>query len=1328
MPATPRTISPGSRDAQLLSNGRYTVVATASGSGFGRWNDLAVTRWREDPTRDAWGSYVLLSDADNGSVWSASLQPCAGNIALHAMTFSDGRAEYARRDDTSLTVLEVAVASHCDAELRRVTFVNRGPSARNILLTSYAELILGDARHDAAHPAFSKMFVQTESVDERVVLATRRRRGSDEQEVWAAHFAELEVPVPLRFEFETDRARFLGRGRTLRNALSMEHGRALSNTAGTVLDPIFSVRCHVLVAPGETVHVNFWTIIAGSRAAVLDLCSAVRPFGAGQKVLEQARSRAVAERARFEPGAESSDLSTLLLAPLLSSDAAWRAAPEALARGRGGAPVLWTRGISGDHPIVLLYVGDASHLASVRDLLRAQSRWHVQRLGVDVVVLNRASGTPGDSLQTMLETLTEEQRQKFAAVAGSARADVFAIRNDDIPDSLRDGLATVARVVLDASDPLAWRRGEIDFAQIEHGDAVTREAVPSPRVTHIEIAQKNASHNARSTGGKSQREPEVASQLEFNNGIGGFDAAAREYAITLDGIRCTPMPWINIVANPSFGFTVSAEGGGYTWSINSQQNPLTPWPNDPVSDVPREVLYLRDEQSGDVWSATALPIRVPSATYSVRHGKGYTRFAHTAFSIEHDLVQCVPPSDSIKLSRLRLRNRSSRLRRLSITAFVEWALGANGTVPAPFIVTSQDASTGALFASNRWRPEFGGRVAFADLGGMQQSLTGDRAEFLERHGDSDRPAALFQEAPLSGRVGAGLDPCAALQASIELRPGEATDIVFLLGDAESSEDARALIEKYRAADVDAILDETRAAWNDMLDVLQVRTPERAMDLLLNDWLLYQTLACRVWARTAYYQASGAYGFRDQLQDMMALCIARPQLAREHLLRAAGRQFPEGDVQHWWLPPSGQGIRTRMTDDRLWLAYVAHHYIQTTGDIGVLDETVPFLEGEPLPPDRDEAFFTPRVGNRSVSLYEHCARALDVSLSLGAHDLPLMGTGDWNDGMNRVGEKGRGESVWMGWFLLAVISALAPIAEARKDTDRVDRWRHCAATVRAALEKAGWDGEWYRRAYYDDGSPLGSSRNDECRIDAIAQSWSVISGAAGHERATRAMESLATHLVRQEDRIALLLAPPFDRTPHDPGYIKAYPPGIRENGGQYTHGSIWGIFAFAALGHGDRAGDLFAILNPVRHAATAEGVERYKVEPYVACADVYSVPPHNGRGGWTWYTGSAGWLYRAGLEAILGFRLHGDTLTIDPCIPRTWPAYQITFQRRSRENVVTRYDIAVRNPLGVNRGVVSAQPDGVEIKNATAVIPLFDDGRTHSIHIGLGRAVSKDRRV
>ncbi len=1290
------------RSAQLLSNGRYTAMLNAAGSGYGTWRAVAVTRWREDPVGDAWGSYILLRDEENGEVWSAAWQPCGDYSDVYASTLTDGSISVAHSRGTLDTLLQVAIAADRDIELRRVTLVNRGGTPREIALTSYAELVLGPAGADAAHQAFSKMFVQTEWVaPDKILLATRRRRSPDEAQIWAAHVAVIESDDVDACEFETDRMRFLGRGRTLRNAQAMQPAAVLSNTVGCVLDPVFSLRQRIRIAPGASVRVAFWTALADSRDAALALVRPLRENAAGDAVLAGSRSHAIAERERLGIDAAQAARFDTLVGALLVADSRLRASTVVLERGSGGAPVLWACGISGDRPIVLARVTAESGVACVRELLLAQRYWQAKRLGADVVLLDAASDD-GDALHASLDQCVQAQNVALKAEHDAVQAAVFVLRDKAISAALRDGLATVARIVLDAADGLPDRAVEN-----RDDDSSVAVAVPAKRLQSARASTL----------------PVAPAPCEFDNGIGGFIDAGRAYAITLTDEYCTPLPWINVIANPDFGFLVSAEGGGYTWSINSQQNPLTPWPNDPVSDTPHEALYLRDDDTGDLWSATPLPIRVPSATYNIEHGKGYTRFAHAAHGIDVNLLQFVPKDDPLKLSRLRLHNRSARARHLSITGYVEWALGANGNVTAPFIVTSRDAPTGALFARNTWRAEFAERVAFIDLGGRQQACSGDRLEFLGRHGAVDRPAALTQNAALSGRTGAGLDPCGALQTSIELAPGEKVEIVFMLGDAASSADAQALIAKYRTADLGAALREVSTQWNQLLDTVQVRTPDRAMDILLNDWLLYQVLGCRVWARTAYYQASGAYGFRDQLQDVMALCVARPDVAREHLLRSAARQFIQGDVQHWWLPPSGQGIRTRISDDRIWLPYAATHYISTTGDTGLLDEALPFLEGETIKDGDTDAFFQPTAGKESVSVYEHCARAIDSSLTRGAHGLPLMGTGDWNDGMNNVGAKGCGESIWMAWFLLATIDAFAPLADARGDHARVHQWTDYATALRDVLDgENGWDGHWYRRGYYDDGTPLGSHSSDECRIDVIAQSWSVLAGATNRQHAAQAMASVDRMLIDRTNRIHRLFTPPFENSRENPGYIKGYPQGIRENGGQYTHGATWSIFAWALLGNGDRAAEVFDILNPIRHSDSTDAIARYRVEPYVACADVYSVAPYIGRGGWTWYTGSAGWLYRAGLEAVLGFQLLGDRLSLNPCVPKSWPGYAIVYRHHGKDATITRYEITVENPAHVSCGVARVELDGAVLADdpsCVARIPLTDDGGAHRVRVVLG---------
>ena len=1284
--ATPQT--------HLLSNGRYAVMLTSAGSGYSRWQDLAITRWREDVTRDDAGSYLFLRDVQRGTVWSAGYQPRGVEPDSYEVTFTEDRAEIIRRDATIITTLQVIVSPEDDAEVRHVSLVNSGYTSRDIDVTSYCELVLAPHAADLAHQAFSKLFVQTEYLPKvGALLATRRRREHSDAEIWVAHHAVVEGEVLQPVEFETDRARFLGRRHEIHDPVAVMDGRPLSNTVGTVLDPVFALRYRVRIPPGATVCLSFWTEVASSRAGVLDLLDKHHDASGFGRAATLAWTQAQVQLLHLGVTAEEANLFQRLAGHALYANAAMRPSSDAIARGSGAHDTLWSQGISGDLPLVLLRIDHIEDVAIVRQLLQAHEYWRLKQFAVDVVILNERAPSYVQDLQIALETAVRTSQSRSQMGIISPKGSVFVLRTDLISPATRAVLSAAARLVF------LGQRGSL-AAQFERRVELPGAAPSTPR--------------SRPKTDSLIRPAAAPQALEFFNGLGGYADAGREYAITLESGQSTPAPWINVIANPQFGFQVAAEGGGYTWSQNSRENQLTPWSNDPVTDRPGEVLYVRDEESGELWTPTAAPIRDEIAPYAVRHGQGYSRFEHRAHDIALELLVYVPLDDPIKICRLTLRNTSPRRRRLSVTAYVEWVLGTARGASAPTIVTEIDPISGAMFARNPWNSVFGTRVAFADLAGKQTAWTGDRREFLGRHGRLERPAALAGSAPLSKRTGAGLDPCGALQTTLDLPSHGTTEVVFLLGQADTADAAQSLIAHYRAADLEAVLEAVKAYWDDTLGTIQVTTPDRAMDIMLNRWLLYQTLVCRLWARSAFYQASGAYGFRDQLQDGMALAITKPALTREHLLRAAGRQFPQGDVQHWWLPPTGQGVRTHISDDRIWLAYAANHYIETTGDRGILDETVTFIEAAELKADEHEAYTLPTIADESASFFEHCARALDDSLAIGAHGLPLMGTGDWNDGMNRVGEQGRGESVWLGWFLHATLSAFAPHAQARHAHARAEHWLTHAGALRASLEREAWDGAWYRRGFFDDGTPLGSAENDECRIDSIAQSWSVISGSADPERAAQAMAAVDEHLFKRPPGLALLFTPPFERTTSDPGYIKSYPPGVRENGGQYTHAATWSVIAFARLGQGDKAAQLFSHLNPINHTSTRTGIRRYKVEPYVVAADVYSVAPHVGRGGWTWYTGAAGWLYRAGMEAILGFHLQGDYLFMNPCIPTTWPRFEISFKYRS-----ARYDITVENPAAVSRGVLHTVVDGVRLPEGLSRILLLNDGTTHEVRITLG---------
>jgi cyclic beta-1,2-glucan synthetase len=1281
--------------SHLLSNGRYAVMLTAAGAGYSRWRDIAITRWREDATRDDWGSFIFLKDTRSGSVWSASLLPIRGDTDHGEVIFAEDRAEFTRHNGGLTSTMDVLVSGEDDSEVRRLSVTNAGRRPREIEITSYAELVLTTPETDDAHPAFAKMFVVTEHLPEYdALVATRRRRSPAELTVWAAHFAVVEGEIVAEPQFESDRARFLGRSRALRDAAAIVDGTPLSGTVGTVLDPIFSLRSRVTIASGRAARIAFWTVVASSRAELLRLIDRHHDRSAFDRAKTLAWTQARVQLRHLDITAEEAADFQRLAAPILYADRRFRAPSEGIVRGADSQVRLWPHGISGDLPIVLLRIDDSEDMAQVRQLLRAHEYWRMKGLSVDLVIVNESASSYKQDLQIAIETAARSSDSRPRLREDTARGSVYALRADLMSLEVRALLQSIARVALIA------RRGHIadQLAQIPPPAVRTL-----PRRAPISVPPLPPPARA-------------PRKLEFFNGLGGFAKSGTEYVVVLGDGETTPAPWINIVANPHFGFQTSAEGSGYTWAGNSKENQLTPWSNDPVVDTTGEAIYVRDEASGELWCPTAQPIR-DGGTYVARHGFGYSRFEHEANGIALELLQYVPLTDPIKISGLTLRNVSAVPRRLLVTAYAEWTLGHARGACAPFVTTEIDGPTGAMFARNRWNIAYSDRVAFADLAGRQTAWTADRTEFLGRDGRPEAPAALTGTASLSGATGAGFDPCVALQRVVDLGVAETTEVVVFFGQCTSVEEARSLIARYRKADLDAVLGDVTDYWAKLLGAVQVRTPDRAMDIMLNGWLLYQTLACRIWARSAFYQASGAYGFRDQLQDGMALTFAQPETTRRHLLRAAARQFVEGDVQHWWVPHSGQGVRTRISDDRVWLAYATATYAATSGDLTVLDERVSFLEGPNLAPGQHDAFFQPMIADESASLFEHCARGLDQCLELTSErGLPLIGTGDWNDGMNRVGEGGKGESVWLGWFLVRTIELFLPFARSR-DPERAKQWIAHAASVRAAIEREAWDGDWYRRATFDDGTWLGSQEGEECRVDSIAQSWAVLSGAADPARAAAAMASLDKRLIRADDGLTLLFWPPFDKSPLEPGYVKGYPPGLRENGGQYSHAAMWTILAFSKLGDGARAHDLFAMLNPINHALTAADIERYKVEPYVVAADIYSVSPHVGRGGWSWYTGSAAWMYRAGVEGILGIRRERALLVIDPCLPDTWPGFDATVKIGS-----TRYNIQVENssPGGGAAPQAILDGDAIALEDGRVRVPL--DGGTHTLTIAISRSM------
>ncbi|MDQ6435009.1 glucoamylase family protein [Mesorhizobium sp. LHD-90] len=1268
------------RATNLMSNGRYSVMVTATGVGYSRWQDLAITRWRGDPSEDRDGSFIFLRDVETGDWWSATVEPrrAAGEkVFAH---FTDDKATFNKTVGTLRSELECIVVSEGNGEGRRISIYNDGDVDRHIEVTSFAEFVLGLDANDVAHPLFSKMFVETEiGRGGNTIFARRRKRASNEPDIEAAHFVSDASGVSRETEAETDRRAFIGRGRTIADPAAFDRGAALGGGAGFVLDPIMALRRRVRVPANKKVQLTFWTVVGANRGeldAMVALLDHPDSF-ARQAMLSWTRSQ-VQTRHMGLSLADASNIQRLARY-LIYPDPFLRAAPDTISAGLGKQSTLWPMAISGDFPIFTVRIGDVADLEIVAQALRYQEYMRARGMVADLVILNEQAASYVQDLQQAIESLCENSRLRGTELG--PRQHIFAVRRDLMDEESYRTLLSVARIVLHT------RNGTV-FDQVERAEAEALKA----RDAQIAAAQLAAGVDDGRLPVRIEGRDIAAdgSGLEFWNGFGGFADGGRDYVVRLAGTRTTPQPWINVIANQSFGFHTSAEGASFTWSRNSRDFQLTPWSNDPVVNRPGEAIYAYDHASRRLFSPFAAVARDPAMTYEARHGQGHSTFLAKRGTLSLELTQVVDPKDPVKVARLKLRNTGSLEAKVTVYAYAEWVLGNNRALSAPNIVPSIDTETGALLARNPYSLDFSDRFAFLASDEKAQSLTTDRGEFIGPQGSVEWPAAAAGGLALSGRVEAGLDPCAAMAREIEIAPGAEATVIWLIGDSGSPEEAGMLVARHRAKDFDERLAENEATWRGFLDTLQVETPDKSLDAMVNNWLPYQSLACRIRARSAFYQASGAFGFRDQLQDTLAFLLHDPSLAREQVLNAASRQFPEGDVQHWWLPRTGAGVRTTISDDVVWLAYATAHFVDVTGDRAILDRKVPFISGQVLKEGEHDAFFTPEPTRETATLYEHCARALNLAISRSAESgLPLILGGDWNDGMNGVGLHGKGESVWLGWFLLKVLGDFSPIARDRGDAANATKWQSHAAKLKKALEHSAWDGEWYRRGSYDDGSPLGSHKSDECQIDSIAQSWSVLAG-GDRERSEQAMQSAYERLVDPELDIVKLFTPAFSKTKKEPGYIKSYPPGVRENGGQYTHAATWFVIALARMGRTDDAWRCFRMLNPINHATDEAAAERYRVEPYVVAADVYSSDDKGGRGGWTWYTGSAGWLYRAAVEGILGITRKGDEVLVEPAIPDAWDGFSATLTVAGK-----RYEIKVSREAGT--GKVNVQVNGKKAK-------------------------------
>ena len=1277
--------TPNSRipEIQLLSNGRYQVMISNSGAGYSRWKDLAVTRWREDPTKDDRGIFCYIKDVGSGNFWSNTYEPTLRPARKYEVSFSSGHVEFRRRDYGFNTNTEIVISPEDDMEMRRVKITNTTLFTKVLEVTSYTEVVMATQASDEAHPAFSNLFVQTEILQEqKAVLCTRRPRSEEETPPWMFHLLDVHGGTVEAISYETARSTFIGRGRSLSNPQAMDMD-SLSGNHGAVLDPIASIRYRITLKPNQTATVDLIYGISETREACEGLMRKYRDEHLKDRAFELSWTHNQVLLRQINATEADAQLYDQLASSVVYPNPDLRGEPAVILNNFRGQSGLWSHSVSGDLPIVLLHMTDPDNLDLARQMIQAHAYWRLKGLSVDLVIWNEDHGSYRQHLLDQIQGLvnTDAVNQSY-----QKPGKIYVRSADQISPEDRILFESVAKVIIyDNKGTLSEQVNRI------HTEKAALPFVP----TGLPAAEESPGKSA------------LPDNLLFDNGTGGFTADGKEYKILTDRKKTTPAPWVNVIANPVMGTVISESGSAYTWAVNAHEYRITPWNNDPINDPGGEAFYLRDEESGYFWSPVPFPVRGVTP-YTATHGFGYSDFQHTEQGISTELCVFIDQELPVKWTVLRIRNQSGRRRKLSATGYLEIVLGDVPSKTSMHILSEQDADSGALLFRNRYNSAFSDRVTFFRVDDPSQlTFTADRLEFIGRNRNLQDPQAMYRKR-LSGKSGAGMDPCAALQTAFDLPDGAEKEIVFLLGSAPNTQEVKQLIQNLSGPQTASLsLDRVVKHWKSVLGAVQLTTPDDAVNIFANGWLLYQTLSCRIFGRSGFYQSGGAFGFRDQLQDVLAILHTRPDLAREQILLHASRQFAEGDVQHWWHPPEGRGVRTRCSDDYLWLPYVVARYVAVTGDGDVLGSAVGYLESRALYPGEESFYDLPTAGNLSGTLYEHCVRAIRHGLRFGRHGLPLMGTGDWNDGMDKVGYKGEGESVWLAFFLYDVLGRFAATADTFQDHFFAEICRNEAAGMHSRIETAGWDGEWYRRAYFDDGTPLGSKENKECRIDAVSQSWAVLSRAADAGRAEMAMTALETQLVRKDLKLIQLLDPPFDSKELNPGYIKGYLPGVRENGGQYTHAAVWTLMAVAALGQRAKLWQLLELIHPINHATDAAGVNRYKTEPYVMAADVYANESHKGMGGWTWYTGSAGWMYQFILDSFVGLERRDRLLRFRPCFPLDWPSISLVYRYGKSEYHITVFQVTDNSASRWKMD--DQQGDGNSIR-------LEDDGQSHSVEM------------
>lgn len=1230
---TPNTLYPR---GNLYGNGKYSMFITNTGSGYSKYKNTYINRFIADSSFDNTGSYIYIKDIDKNQIWSATYQPTLATPNDYEVKYYSDLALFTRVDDQVSSSLGIFIPPDKTFEVRELTLQNLSSKARNLELTSYSEIMLDEYLNGISHPTFNKLFIET-AVESEVLIATRRLRNENENQKYAFHFIlDMDLDSSVH-SYETDRNKFIGRTNTIQNPIALS--KELTNTTGTVLDPIFSIRKRISLGPNELKKIYYIYGYADRHSDIMPVKDLLMAEDSIAELKMKTRNHASIIRNHLAIDIKQEVFFQKILSRIVFPESLMRE-PVVLRKGlEGDKRELYKYGLSGESSMLSIKV-NCKNAELVRNMILLHEYLRLNNFNLDLIfIIDEERGYT----HPLEDHVSQIVNNSLSNLYLNSENGVHIIDGSKLSSNERKVILSLSKIVLDSS--LGSVEDQINMSSRYGIESLQKNTISTPRYP----AEPNLPSTIKAT-----------TDLTFYNGIGGFTAEGKEYQMTIEPNRGTPLPWSNIIANKHFGTLVTESGLGYTWAQNSQLNKITPWSNDFVTDDQGEVIYLKNIKSKKYWSATPLPCK--NSSFQVSHTQGYSTYSSTYEGISHTLTVFVAVDSPVKILKLEISNDQSTNVDLEISYFVDWVLGENKQKTGADLDVSFNAKNSCIYAINPYQTSVKPGVAFMAVNQDVLAAAGDKRTFFGRNRQKSNPIWVTQRNHKTRGFNMGTDPCGVLTSSITVPPNSKVSMVYILGEGANKDYADELINKFSdLTTVNKELKKVIELWEQKLSTIKVETPDTKFNYLFNNWLLYQVISCRLWGRTAFYQAGGAFGFRDQLQDVMSLIYADPKVVKDQLILACKHQFEEGDVQHWWHAYTGAGVRTKISDDLLWLPYVTNYYIERTGDMSILNETTPFLVYRTLEEHEEDLYVIPEKTEEVYSVYEHCKRALVHASKFGEHGLPLIGTGDWNDGLNSIGDQGKGESIWLGWFLYKNLKVFSTISKKIGNTEDSEYFTHIASSLKQSLNAEGWDGNWFKRAFHDDGSPLGSETNNECTIDSISQSWSVISEGADLDKAKIAMSHHEKLLEKADEQMVLLLTPPFETSKPFPGYIQGYPNGIRENGGQYTHGVVWAIKAYAMLGEHNKAYEIFNMLNPISHAESSDLIYKYKVEPYVMVADLYSNPQHVGRGGWSWYTGSAGWMYQTAVQDILGLSTFESYFTLNPNIPDSWSGFEMEYK-------------------------------------------------------------------